>query len=398
MGRGLEAGDLVAMEQIYYTQCPIGYGLGASNGFQVKRLSPGYPVSGDFRHLGLRAYLTGTRSLAPSALRYRIGEGGMAEVALLTPRTHEYETERGLWGRPGGHFAHGLRLVDAEMAAIHHWPAGLFGQAVWRRSDPVPSRGLPPDPLDASLHLEPTFARAATLASRLDRGWLAALLAALAAVTRDGRTLVLVDRPDRLADHVLLLTLAFPEVWRGSLTFSTYHDRPEELPGFRLQGTAPDPRLNRQALRTQGILAEMSRGAIDPLSPVPRWASTLADWLVEAGSDAGRRGLGGDGPPQGPRRVVGRPRPVQAGFAAWSDDWLDSLYDLPSRLRPPVILPMSDPEWLVLGNLADWARGAGLGREMIDARGASWWQNSASDREEATSPSRCVAAPHPRSV
>ncbi len=140
----------------------------------------------------------------------------MAEVALLTPRTHEYETERGLWGRPGGHFAHGLRLVDAEMAAIHHWPAGLFGQAAWRRSDPVPSRGQPPDPLDVSLHLDPTFARAATLASRLDRGGLAALLAALAAVTRDGRTLVLVDRPDRLADHVLLLTLAFPEVWRGA--------------------------------------------------------------------------------------------------------------------------------------------------------------------------------------
>ena len=32
------------MEQIYYTQCPVGYGLGASNGFQVKRLSRGYPT------------------------------------------------------------------------------------------------------------------------------------------------------------------------------------------------------------------------------------------------------------------------------------------------------------------------------------------------------------------
>ena len=42
------------MNQIYYTQCPIGYGLGASNGFQIKRLSSGYPVSGDFRHFSLR--------------------------------------------------------------------------------------------------------------------------------------------------------------------------------------------------------------------------------------------------------------------------------------------------------------------------------------------------------
>ena len=40
------------MKQIYYTQCPIGYGLGASNGFQIKRLTPGYPISGDFRYRG----------------------------------------------------------------------------------------------------------------------------------------------------------------------------------------------------------------------------------------------------------------------------------------------------------------------------------------------------------
>ncbi len=162
------------------------------------------------------------------------------------------------------------------------------------------------------------------------------------------------------------------------MTFSTYHDRPEELPGFRLQGTAPDPRLNRQALRTQGVLAEMSSGAIDPQSPVPRWASTLAGWLVE-GSDQGRAAWEATD-----RRAAEASGCGAAGsLSLWSDDWLDSLYDLPSRLRPPVILPTSDPEWSALGDLASWARGAGLGREMIDARGASWWQNSASDREEA---------------
>ena len=92
------------MEQVYYTQCPIGYGLGAANGFQVKRISPGYPATGDFRHLALRVFLPGTRDLAPPALRYR-RDGDMAEVAWLTPRAHEYETEGGrLWGRPGGQF------------------------------------------------------------------------------------------------------------------------------------------------------------------------------------------------------------------------------------------------------------------------------------------------------
>ncbi|HEX8200540.1 MAG TPA: hypothetical protein VF590_08630, partial [Isosphaeraceae bacterium] len=70
------------MEQIYYTQCPMGYGLGASNGFQIKRLSPGYPPSGDFRHLGMRAFLTGSRTLASPALRYR-RDGEVAEVAWL---------------------------------------------------------------------------------------------------------------------------------------------------------------------------------------------------------------------------------------------------------------------------------------------------------------------------
>src|SRR3954447_8631196 len=89
-----------AMEQIYYTQCPMGYGLGVSNGFQIKRRSKEYPASGDFRHLGMKAFLPGTKTLAPPALRYR-RDGEVAELAWLTPRAQEYETERGLWGRPG---------------------------------------------------------------------------------------------------------------------------------------------------------------------------------------------------------------------------------------------------------------------------------------------------------
>src|SRR4051794_16596523 len=154
------------MKQIYYTQCPIGYGLGASNGFQIKRLTEGYPISGDFRHLGLRAFVAGTRTLAPPALRYRRAEDGSAEVAWLTPRTHEYETkhenetERRLWGRPGGHFAHGISLDDAELVAIGNWPAGLYDRPFWIRSDPSPTLGEPPRPLvltPADLRLAPTF-------------------------------------------------------------------------------------------------------------------------------------------------------------------------------------------------------------------------------------------------
>lgn len=94
------------MDQLYYTQCPAGYGLGTSNGAQVKRRSPGYPSAGDLRHLGMRPFVPGTTTLAPACLRYqRAGEE--AEVAWLTPRAKEYETEKGLWGRPGGYFAQG---------------------------------------------------------------------------------------------------------------------------------------------------------------------------------------------------------------------------------------------------------------------------------------------------
>ena len=133
-----------AMEQIYYTQCPMGYGLGTGSGFQIKRLDPGYPPRGDFRHLTLRPFLPAKRSLAPDALRYRIADDGAADVAFLSSRTHEYLTERGLWGRPGGQFAHGLRLGPAEMDSIHHWPAGLFGAPFWRRDDPTPSAASAP--------------------------------------------------------------------------------------------------------------------------------------------------------------------------------------------------------------------------------------------------------------
>ena len=188
------------MEQIYYTQCPVGYGLGASNGFQVKRLSRGYPMSGDFRHLGLKAFPGGSRTLAPPALRYR-RDGDIAEVAWLTPRPNEYETERGLWGRPGGHFAHGLRLAAEELKAIKRWPAGLFDSTIWKRTDREPSRGRPPDEIELStnnLFRPPTFAEGATLADGIDPERLARLLTAIAIVTRESRTLYLVEEPGRL--------------------------------------------------------------------------------------------------------------------------------------------------------------------------------------------------------
>jgi hypothetical protein len=365
------------MKQIYYTQCPIGYGLGASNGFQIKRLSPGYPVSGDFRHFSLRAFVGGTRLLAPPTLRYRRGEGGVAEVAWLTPRSHEYETERGPWGRPGGHFAHGLQLDDDELRALGDWPAGLFGRPFWTRTDREPSRGQPPPPLELSaddLARPPTFEAVAPMAEGEDADRLARLLTALAASLREGRTLFLIDEPARLAERVALLTFAFPEPWRAALTFSTYHDRPDELPGFRLQGTIPAARPNRPALLAQGFVADLAAapGTIEPRVEPVAWARTLAGWLV-------RRAPDDQADWEATRRRALRVRlPAVAGpEALWADDWLERLIGMPGMVRGSSPVPVGDREWSDLAGWTAWAGRAGLADEWVVARPPDWWRSAA---------------------
>ncbi len=239
------------MEQIYYTQCPVGYGLGTSNGFQIKRLDPAYPMLGDFRHLTLRAFLPARaarprdRSLSNCRRRRRRSRVFDSANSRVSHRA------RGLWGRPGGQFAHGLRLNANEMSRLRHWPAGLIGQSFWRRDDPGPTLGAPPAPIELPPPVASEFETAARLAAGRDVAFCARLLTALASAARDGRTLVVIDRPEQLGDLIALLTLAFPEVLRTALTFSTYHDRPEELTGYRLQGAVPDPRRSRQTLDTR---------------------------------------------------------------------------------------------------------------------------------------------------
>ena len=357
------------MEQIYYTQCPIGYGLGASNGFQIKRLSKGYPVSGDFRHLGLRAFLAGTRVMAPTALRYRRGEDGTAEVAWLTPRSNEYETERGFWGRPGGHFAHGLRLDDAEMKALRDWPGGLHDQPFWARSDPLPSRDPEPPQWEIganNLRWPPTFPSVAPLAEGEDPERLAALLTTLARAAREGRTLFLIGDPARLGERVALLTFAFPPPWRVDLTFSTYHDRPEELPGFRLQGTIAAARPNRAAMLAQGAVADLAAGTIEPPVEPAEWARTLAGWLVGR-TEADRAAWEGT-----ERRGSIACRPEPPG-TIWDDAWLNPFFRLPALLGTGPTPPRSREEWQELSEMAAWSGRAGLAGDWAEARPASWW-------------------------
>lgn len=355
------------MEQIYYTQCPVGYGLGASNGFQIKRVTPGYPLAGDFRHLGLRAFPAGGRTLGPPSLRYRRA-GDAAEVARLTPRPLEYETERGLWGRPGGHFAHGLILGAEELRSIDDWPAGLFDAPTWRRSDPEPSRGRAPEPVTLTrddLATPPDFASVARLADGLDLGLLARLLTALAAVSREGRTLFLIDEPARLGPRVALLTFLVPPPSRASVTFSTYHDRPEELPGYRIHGTIAAARPNRGLLLTQGIVADLTSGTVEPLPGGPAsWAVEVARWVGEgsagAWNDFARRIAGAEG---------------SRGFAPWDDAWLDRL----AAFGRAIGQGPREVAWREEAALAAWASGTTLAAEWAEARGPDWWRRAEVD-------------------
>ena len=345
------------MEQIYYTQCPVGYGLGAGNGFQIKRRTDGYPVDGDFRHLGTRPFLPGTRTPAPPVLRYR-REGPTAEVVRLVPRMFEYETERGGWGRPGGIFAHGLQLDPAEFRAIGSWPAGLIDRPFWRSSDPEPTLGRPPDPVELpdATPARPAWPDAPT-------SIVPKLLTALALAAREGRTLYLVDEAGRLAGWAARLTLAFPAAHRADLTFSTYHDRPEELPGYRLQGTTPAARPNRPALLATGFVADLAAGTIEPDLPTARWAETLSGWLAgrsaaDARSWAATEGRAETACPAGPE---------------WSDAWLDALIGFEAVARDPD----APADWDQIGSIAAWAGRVGLGASWLVLRGAAWWQSAA---------------------
>ncbi|HEX8200274.1 MAG TPA: hypothetical protein VF590_07290, partial [Isosphaeraceae bacterium] len=291
-----------------------------------------------------------------------------AELAWLTPRPQEYETERGLWGRPGGHFAHGLRLEPRELKALANWPAGLDDWPFWCRSDPRPTRGSPPTELPVYPHhlaARPDFAAEIRDAAALDL--LARLLTALARATLGGQTLFLVDpEPRRLRRWVALLTFAFPEPMRPALTFSTYHERPEELPGFRLQGTIPAARPNRAALLGLGSIADLASGAIEPRSESARWATTLAGWLVRGDEASWAR------TDERARRIWAR-RPPEA---PWSDDWLDGLIGIHAAIlhyEPPAAVE----DWDRLTLLTAWARGAGLAAEWVRVRGPRWWIDAA---------------------
>src|SRR5204862_830449 len=105
-------------------------------------------------------------------------------------------------------------------------PAGLYDRPFWRRNDPEPTRGRPPDELALGpddLMVPPEFLMAAALEAFADETTLDRLLTAMLQMVREGRTLSVSDEPERLGGRIGVLTFAVPEPLRAALTFSTYH-------------------------------------------------------------------------------------------------------------------------------------------------------------------------------
>lgn len=367
------------MEQVYYTQCPMGHGLGAAGGFQLKRISAGYPRSADFRSLGLKVRMSGLSVLTPKALRFR-WDGDVAELAWLAPRAREFEVAVGngpktrQYGRPGGLFAHGLRLDPDEFGRLDNWPAGLFGWDVWVESDPVPTAGkaLGPVALTAPLlqnrRWMPTISDISKLARQYSRHHLACLLHSVAEVSRTARSLFLFDETDRangegLAELTAALTWAFPKGMRKELTFSTFHDRPSALPGYRIQGTTALGRADLASMQALGVVEDLARGPRAGAEP-PRWADSLAGWLIEADEDAWTATCEDLFPVVIPRVPSDQ---------VWEDAQLDGLFSFVEWNGLPPERLSERPVRERMGPLVSWAGKAGLARLWKDRHGADWW-------------------------
>ncbi len=370
------------MEQVYYTQCPMGHGLGAAGGFQLKRISAGYPRSADFRSLGLKVQMSGLSVLSPKVLRFR-WEGDEAEIVWLSPRAREFEVAVGdgsktrQYGRPGGLFAHGLRLRPDEFAGLDEWPAGLFGWEVWVESDPVPTAGKALDPIELNeqrlqaRRWRPRLSALSGLAARYSRERLASLLHSVAEVSRSGRTLFLFDESNKasgenLAELIALLTFAFPKGMRRELTFSTFHDRPSALPGYRIQGTTGLGRADLPSMQALGIVEELA-GAPRSRTHLPRWAATLAGWLIEGNEIAWESTC---------ETLFPMVTMKLSREQVWDDASLDALFSFVewNGLPPERMADRSVREQV--GGLVSWVAKAGLGRVWRESHGPSWWSNA----------------------
>ena len=88
----------------------------------------------------------------------------------------------------------------------------------------------------------------------------------MAEVTRSSRTLFLFEETNQgngesLAELIALLTFGFPKGLRRELTFSTFHDRPSALPGYRIQGTTGLGRADLPSMQALGVVEEIATEA-----------------------------------------------------------------------------------------------------------------------------------------
>ncbi|HEU5117712.1 MAG TPA: hypothetical protein VFT74_13880, partial [Isosphaeraceae bacterium] len=219
------------------------------------------------------------------------------------------------------------------------------------------------------------------VAARYSQERLACLLHSVGEVTRSGRTLFLFDENnrgggERLAELIALLTLGFPKGLRRDLTFSTFHDRPSALPGYRIQGTTGLGRADLPSMQALGVVEDL---AAEPRTrALPRWAITLSGWMIQGDDNAWTSTCEDLFP-----RIHACLPPSQA----WQDGSLDALFSFVewNGLPPEQMMDRSTRE--NLASLVAWAGKAGLGRVWSDQHGPDWW--SAALRASGASGTAC---------
>jgi hypothetical protein len=320
--------------------------------------------------LAYRPYGDGARELSPGSLRARRLDDGRVMVARLSARTHEYETERGLWGRTGGVFAHVVILDAEEVKAVGGWLAGLWESPAWRVSDPEPTRGRAPEAWNIGSEgsrMRRGVQEVRRLLSRVQfrAGGVAGALGVIAAAVRgESGPLVVAGLGVDAASVIAGLTLAFPAMHRCEIGFSTDHHRPEELPGLHVQGTRGGAAARRAAARLSGRVLDLETGELEGEARVPRWAERLAEWALGGNAGAWER----------LEQTVAGLKPPHEARVTWTDRWLDSLTGWVEEQvnHGRTTGPGQWSDWL---DRLEWIRESGQAGAWLADHGPAWWSS-----------------------
>ena len=222
----------MTMLQHYYTSCMHGLSEGA--GFQTKAESPGISPQLDKTIASMIGYRIPPSlderitTQHPVALRYDYLGPNRCILSCIQSSGPDEK------GRDGNYFAHTVITNPQDFAVLS--PIMFWRHSFWQTSDlsdrleisPVPSFELEP-----SLELDSIWP---FLDESNRRQWFRKLLTAVVQYSESKRPIIILDSNDNVASWIAAITFALPPILRVSLTFSTYHHDPYNVP-YCITGT-----------------------------------------------------------------------------------------------------------------------------------------------------------------